>query len=225
MRKILFDFETTGFEPSEGHKIIEYAFLEIIDNDLTDNTLYGLVDPNRDIPEDSIKVHGITYDKVQGKGTFDKHVDRILNFIKDDSLLIAHNVEFDKKFLHHEMSNINYQKIDDSRFVDSLEIAKRKFPGQSNNLDALCRRLDIDLSSRADGHNALVDTKLLAKVYIKMTVKEELDIFVENKQEVSLNTSTNYSSNFDYRSFNLKQEDEEKHLEFVKQNIKNSKWY
>ncbi len=228
MRKIVFDFETTGFEPSEGHKIIEYAFLELIDNDITDNYIYDLVNPKRSIPEDSIKVHGITDDKVKDKETFDKHIDRILDFIGDDSVLIAHNVEFDKKFLNHEMKDIGLASkiLPNDRFVDSLDIAKRKFPGQSNNLDALCRRLDISLSARADGHNALVDTELLAKVYIKMTVKEELDIFVEGKKEQIVNNrDVVYNADFTYRTFDVKKEQQEKHLDFIKNTIKNSSWY
>ncbi len=166
-RSILFDTETTGLDPLTGDRLIEIAALELIRDLPTGLTFHRLVDPERDIDPDATRVHGLTRADLQGKPRFAAIVDELLAFIGDDPL-VAHNATFDFNFLNAELSRVGRPAIHVSRKVDTLEIARGRFPGLPNSLDALCRRFGIDLSERTS-HNALLDCRLLADVYIELT--------------------------------------------------------
>ena len=166
MREIVLDTETTGLDPSDGHRIIELCCLEL-DNHLPTGRVYQtLIQPERDIPEDSVRVHGITAEKLADAPIFAKIADDLLRFI-GDSRLVIHNAEFDLKFLNAEFSRLGKPLLEPARSVDTIAIAKRRFPGSRYSLDELCRRFNIDLSARSM-HGARIDAELLAQVYLEL---------------------------------------------------------
>lgn len=166
-RAILFDTETTGLEPHLGHRLIEVAALEL-ENDLpTGKHFHRLVHPDRDIPEEATRIHGFTLTHLADKPRFAAIVDELLDFF-GDCRLIAHNAPFDFGFLNAELTRLGRPILFADRMVDTLALAKSKFPGMPNSLDALCRRFSIDLSARTT-HNALLDCRLLADVYVELT--------------------------------------------------------
>ena len=166
-RSILFDTETTGLDPLTGDRVIEFAALELVRDLPTGSTFHHLIDPDRDIHPDATRVHGLTRSDLQGKPRFGDIVDQLLDFIGDDPM-VAHNATFDFSFLNAELARLGRPSISLSRKIDTLELARKRFPGLSNSLDALCRRFGIDLSQRTS-HNALLDCRLLADVYIELT--------------------------------------------------------
>ena len=167
MRSILFDTETTGLNPLAGDRVIEIAALELFNDLPTGVTFHRFVDPQRDIPEEATRIHGIAREFLIGKPLFAEIAGEFLEFI-GDSKLVAHNAPFDFGFLDAEFSRLGHPKLERLRMVDTLMLAKQRFPGMPNSLDALCRRFTIDLSERTT-HNALLDCKLLAEVYIELT--------------------------------------------------------
>jgi DNA polymerase-3 subunit epsilon len=166
-RAVLFDTETTGFDPLTGDRVIEVAAIELLNDLPTARTFHALIDPQRDIPSESTRVHGITNMHVEGKPLFAGIADAMLEFF-GDAPLIAHNAPFDFGFIDAELARIGRPKLDRARMIDTLVLAKTRFPGMPNSLDALCRRFEIDLSARTT-HNALLDCKLLAEVYVELT--------------------------------------------------------
>ena len=166
-RAILFDTETTGLEPQLGHRVIEIAALELLNDLPTGKHFHALVHPDRDIPEDATRIHGITLTHLTDKPRFAEIVDDLLVFFGDGPL-IAHNAPFDFGFLNAEFGRIGLPALAASRMIDTLVLAKTRFPGMPNSLDALCRRFTIDLSARTT-HNALLDCRLLAEVYVELT--------------------------------------------------------
>jgi DNA polymerase III subunit epsilon len=166
-RSVLFDTETTGLEPQLGHRVIEIAALELVNDLPTGKHFRALIDPERDIPEEATRVHGFTSAHVFGQPRFADIASEMLAFFEDGPL-IAHNAPFDFGFLDAELERIGLARLQQTRMIDTLALAKTRFPGMPNNLDALCRRFDIDLSTRTT-HNALLDCKLLAEVYVELT--------------------------------------------------------
>ncbi len=166
-RSILFDTETTGLDPLTGDRVIEFAALELERDLPTGAVFHHLIDPDRDIHPDATRVHGLSRSDLQGKPRFGEIVDDLLAFIGDDPL-IAHNATFDFSFLNAELARLGRPSVSGSRKIDTLEMARKRFPGLPNSLDALCRRFGIDLSERTS-HNALLDCRLLAEVYIELT--------------------------------------------------------
>ena len=166
-RSILFDTETTGLDPLKGDRIVEIAALELINDLPTGQHFHALIDPEREIPDDVVRIHGITGAHVAGKPKFAEIVDKLLEFIGEGSL-IAHNAPFDFRFVNAELARLRMAALDGAHMIDTLALAKTRFPGMPNSLDALCRRFDIDLSARTS-HNALLDCKLLAEVYVELT--------------------------------------------------------
>ena len=171
MSEVFLDTETTGLSFRDGHKIVEIACVETKDLIATGKVFHKLINPKRSMPEEAFKVHGFSESFLKEKETFDKVADEFLHFIKNKKIII-HNASFDLSFLDGELSLIQKEKINKKLVIDSLEIARNKFPGTSNSLDALCRRFNIDLSRRTK-HNALLDCELLREVYINLLdVKE-----------------------------------------------------
>jgi len=179
-RSVLFDTETTGFEPLTGDRVIEIAAIELINDLPTEKQFYALLDPERDIPSDSTRVHGITNAHVEGKPKFADVADQMLEFF-GDSPLVAHNAPFDFAFISAELERIGRKKLDKALMIDTLVLAKQRFPGMPNSLDALCRRFEIDLSARTT-HNALLDCKLLAEVYVELTGGRQRGLVLETEQ-------------------------------------------
>ncbi|MBN8904821.1 MAG: DNA polymerase III subunit epsilon [Rhodospirillales bacterium 69-11] len=166
-RAVLFDTETTGLDPLNGDRILEIAALELINDLPTGRHFHRVIDPERDIPEEASRVHGFTSADVAGKPRFGEIVDELLDFLGEGPL-VAHNAPFDFGFLDAELGRVGRRRLDAARMVDTLALAKQRFPGMPNSLDALCRRFSIDLSARTT-HNALLDCRLLAEVYVELT--------------------------------------------------------
>ncbi len=166
-RSIRVDTETTGLEPLTGDRVIEIAALELERDLPTGEHFHVLIDPERDIPEEAARVHGFTRADLVGKPKFAEIVDKMLAFVGDDPL-IAHNAPFDFGFLNAELARVGRPSLPGARMIDTLVLAKAQFPGMPNSLDALCRRFSIDLSERTT-HNALLDCRLLAEVYVELT--------------------------------------------------------
>lgn len=167
VREIVLDTETTGLNPYEGHRIVEIGALEMVNKVLTGNKFHFYINPQRDMPNDAYKVHGISSEFLKDKPIFQEVADNFLEFIKDGKLVI-HNAPFDIKFLNHELSLLNLPSLELSDAIDTLTIARKNYPGARVNLDALCKRFKIDNSSR-EFHGALLDAALLAEVYVELT--------------------------------------------------------
>ncbi len=166
-RSILFDTETTGLDPKQGDRVIEVAAIELQGDLPTGRVFHTLIDPERDVPEEASRVHGMTRADLMGKPRFAEVADGFLAFVGEDPL-IAHNAPFDFGFMNAELNKIGLPVLAPERMVDTLAMAKKRFPGMPNSLDALCRRFGIDLSDRT-AHNALLDCRLLAQVYVELT--------------------------------------------------------
>ena len=178
MYEVFLDTETTGLSFRDGHKIVEIACIETKDLIPTGNVFHKLLNPKRRMPEEAFKVHGFSEEFLKDKETFDKISDQFLNFIKEKKIII-HNASFDLGFLDGELSLIRKDKINRKFVIDSLEVARNKFPGTSNSLDALCRKFNIDLSRRSK-HNALLDCELLREVYINLLDVKEPKLNLSN---------------------------------------------
>lgn len=167
-REIVLDTETTGFDPRTGDRLVELACLEIESFVPTGRHFHAYIDPCRDMPAEAQKVHGLSADFLRGKPRFEHSevVDAFLDFI-GDAPLIAHNAAFDRGFINWELANCRRDHIPEHRWIDTLALAKHRFPGMHNSLDALCKRFKVSLSER-EKHGALIDAKLLAAVYLEL---------------------------------------------------------
>lgn len=168
MREIVFDTETTGTRPDLGDRVVEIGMVELLDLVPTGRTFHRYINPRRDMPDGAFRVHGLSEQFLSQFPPFEDPsiVDEMMAFI-DDAVLVAHNAEFDRGFLNAELARLNLAPIPQARTVDTLMLARKKFPGAPNSLDALCRRFSIDLAER-DKHGALLDSKLLAAVYLEL---------------------------------------------------------
>ena len=215
MNEIFLDTETTGLSFKEGHKIVEIACVETKDLIPTGRVFHKLINPERSVPNDAFKVHGFSEKFLKGKETFDKIAEEFLDFVKDKKIII-HNAPFDVSFLDGELGLIKKEKINKKLIIDSLAVARNKFPGTSNSLDALCRKFNIDLSRRTK-HNALLDCELLREVYINLLDAKEPKFNLSNNiVEQSINKSKDYSKTI------VKISDDEigKHKAFLKNELK-----
>jgi DNA polymerase-3 subunit epsilon len=166
-RSVLFDTETTGLDPLAGDRVIEVAALELWNDLPTGRHFHALIHPDRPIHDDAVRIHGITLDSLLGKPRFAEVAEDLLAFLGDGKL-VAHNAPFDFGFIDAELARLRLPPLGRDRMVDTLVLAKARFPGMPNSLDALCRRFGIDLSERTS-HNALLDCRLLADVYVDLT--------------------------------------------------------
>lgn len=166
MREIVFDTETTGIDPATGDRIVEIGCVELMNHVPTGKTLHLYLNPERDVPAEVVAIHGLTYEFLKKHPTFAEVVDKFIDFIGDD-ILVAHNADFDIKFVNAELRTLGFPAIAPRRVVDTVAIARRKFPGSPASLDALCRRFNIDLGERSL-HGALLDSQLLASVYLEL---------------------------------------------------------
>ncbi|MCP5370453.1 MAG: DNA polymerase III subunit epsilon [Hyphomicrobiales bacterium] len=174
MREIVLDTETTGLDPLTGHRIVEIGCVELVNHLPTDNHFWKYLDPERDMPEEAFRVHGLSREFLTGKDKFADIADEFLDFIGDDKLVI-HNASFDMGFLNAEMARLKRPPIPFDRAIDTVTLARERFPGAQVNLDALCRRFQIDNSGR-DLHGALLDSRLLAEVYLELIGGRQPDL-------------------------------------------------
>ena len=215
MNEIFLDTETTGLSFKDGHKIVEIACIETKGLVATGKVFHKLINPKRTVPNDALKIHGYSQEFLSDKDTFDKVADDFINFVKNKKIII-HNAPFDIGFLNGELNFVKKELIKRELVIDSLDIARNKFPGMSNSLDALCKRFNIDLSKRKK-HNALLDCELLREVYINLLdVKEpKFNLSVKNIEQ-------NFQKKEDHNKNVLKISDEEitNHRSFLKKELK-----
>lgn len=166
MREIVLDTETTGMDPSKGDKLVEIGAVELDNHVPTGRVYHQYINPERDVPAEAVAVHGLSYDKLKDKPVFAQVYSDFLEFI-GDARLVIHNAEFDMKFINAELKSVGHAPIPFTRVTDTLAIARKKFPGSPASLDALCRRYGIDNSARTY-HGALLDSELLAEVYLEL---------------------------------------------------------
>jgi len=217
MSEIFLDTETTGLSFKEGHKIVEIACVETKDLIPTNKIFHKLINPKRNVPEEAFKVHGFSEKFLSNQQTFDQVADDFLNFIKGKKLII-HNANFDLGFLNGELGAIKKELINKMLVIDSLEIARNKFPGISNSLDALCKRFNIDISKRTK-HNALLDCELLREVYINLLDAKEPRFNLSSTGH-DASKFTNAEKIYNKTIFKISETDLKKHKEFLKCELK-----
>jgi DNA polymerase-3 subunit epsilon len=166
MREIVFDTETTGLDPYKGDRLVEIGCIELVNRFPTGQTFHRYLNPERDMPAEAFAVHGLSYDFLKSKPLFAEIVTELLTFI-GEAPLIAHNASFDLGFLNAELERVKRTAIPRDRLIDTLLLARRKYPGGSNRLDDLCNRFGID-NSRRTKHGALLDAELLAEIYLEL---------------------------------------------------------
>ena len=215
MSEIFLDTETTGLSFKEGHRIVEVACIETKDLIPTGNVFHKLINPKRSIPDEAFNVHGFSEDFLKNKETFDQIADEFLNFVQEKKIII-HNASFDLSFLDGELEILKKNKINRKLVIDSLEIARNKFPGTSNSLDALCKKFNIDLSRRTK-HNAILDCELLREVYINLLdVKEPKFNLTNNISEQIISETKDYNKTV----VKISDEEIERHEEFLKSELR-----
>lgn len=215
MSEVFLDTETTGLSFREGHKIVEIACIETKDLIATGKVFHKLINPQRSVPDEAFKVHGFSQEFLKDKEIFKHIADELLNFIKDKKIII-HNASFDLGFLNGELELIQKEKINKKLIIDSLEIARNKFPGTSNSLDALCKKFNIDLSRRTK-HNALLDCELLREVYINLLdVKEPKFNLSNTNTEMNINAARDYNKTV----VKISNSEIDKHKSFLKSELK-----
>jgi DNA polymerase-3 subunit epsilon len=188
MREIVLDTETTGFDPAAGHRIVEIACLELINGVPTGGQFQRYVNPERDMPEEAFKVHGLSSDFLARHPVFAEIVGDFLEFIESAPLVI-HNAEFDMRFINAELALLGRPALDPGRAIDTLPLARRRFPGAQVSLDALCRRFEIDNSARSL-HGALLDCELLAGVYLELNGGRQPDLGLAQNRVTSVVSSS-----------------------------------
>ena len=215
MHEVFLDTETTGLSFREGHKIVEIACIETKDLIPTGNVFHKFINPKRSMPDPAFKIHGFSEEFLKTKETFDKIADEFINFIKGKKIII-HNASFDSGFLDGELNAIKKDNLEKKMIIDSLEIARNKFPGGSNSLDALCRKFNIDLSRRTK-HNALLDCELLREVYINL-----LDVKEPKFNLLTDNTSHDFTKtkNYNKKILEISEDEIKKHNLFLKSEVK-----
>lgn len=212
-RVICLDTETTGLDPYKGHRIIEIGAVELVGGVVTKNNFHVYVNPEREVPEEAYRVHGISTDFLRNKPVIKEIIHEFVDFIGDAPLVI-HNAAFDMRFINFELELLGLMKLDMSRAIDTLMLARRKFPGSPANLDALCKRFKIDLSRR-EKHGALLDAELLSSVYINLIggLQTSLDSSLIHEKEEEVQGNTIYR---EARHFPASDEERLKHTEFMK---------
>ncbi len=219
MSKIILDIETTGISFNEGHKIVEIACIEINNFIPTDKIFHKLVNPMREVPQEAFNIHGFSSEFLKTKKIFEEVADDFVEFI-DNKKIIAHNASFDVEFLNYELSKLGKTQIKKDNVIDTLQIARGKFPGTSNSLDALCKRFNIDLSRRTK-HNALLDCELLREVYINLLEQKEPKLMFGSDDLLKSNSdSQNTHQVYSKKIVEASKQELEKHKIFLKNELK-----
>ncbi len=196
-REIILDTETTGLDPNSGHRIAEIGCVEVIGGIRTGNVFHCYLNPQRDMPDEAFRVHGLSNAFLKDKPVFAQKVDEFLDFIKD-SILVIHNATFDMKFINFELTKHGFPIIPMDRTLDTVLMARKKFPGSPASLDALCKRFEIDLSGR-DKHGALLDAELLAEVYLELLGGRQVVLSLDSQQTVSVEEAVVIERNREFR--------------------------
>ncbi len=218
MKEIVLDTETTGLSVKDGHRIVEIGCIELDNLIPTKNVFHCYLNPERKVSESALKVHGYTDEFLSSKKKFIDVVDDFLKFI-DGKKIIIHNADFDISHLNNELSLINKKIISKENVIDTLEIARNKFPGSGISLDALCKRFRVD-NTRRKTHTALLDCELLSKVYINLIDQKE-PIFQFKKQNDSRNVNLdNYKNKYSKKIIKISKEELEIHKKFLKEKLK-----
>ena len=217
MKEIVLDTETTGLSVKDGHRIVEIGCIELDELIPTKNIFHFYLNPERKVSEEAFKVHGYSDDFLSDKQKFSEIADDFLTFIEDKKIII-HNAEFDIAHLNNELLIAGKEQIMKTNVVDTLDIARNKFPGSGISLDALCKRFRID-NSRRDKHSALVDCELLAKVYINLIDQKEPTLNLNENNETNITSKT---SVLDYYKKIISPSEKElsNHKEFLRKNLK-----
>jgi len=215
MNEVFLDTETTGLSFKDGHKVVEIACIETKDLIATGKVFHKLINPKRSVPEEAFKIHGFSQEFLSDKETFYQVADEFLSFINNKKIII-HNASFDLGFLDGELGLIRKEKINKKLVIDSLEVARNKFPGTSNSLDALCRRFNIDLSRRTK-HNALLDCELLREAYINLLdAKEPKFNLSSSVSEINIKKAKDYNKTV----VKISEVEIKKHKDFLKSELK-----
>jgi DNA polymerase-3 subunit epsilon len=218
MREIVLDTETTGLSPDKGDRVVEIGCVELINHVPTSNTFQVYLNPEREMDEGAQRIHGLTNEFLQDKPKFEAIAEDFISYI-GESKIIAHNATFDINFLNSELSRLNKAKISQERVIDTLKIAREKYPGARNSLDALCKRFFVDNSNRKL-HGALLDSELLAEVYLELiggkepalALAEEARTHKLPEKELIIKASIKRENELKPR---LTKEDQIKHKEFI----------
>jgi DNA polymerase-3 subunit epsilon len=223
MREIVLDTETTGFDPLMGHRIVEIGCVEVINYIPTDNQLHLYINPERDMPPGAFAVHGLSEEFLRDKPVFAQICGQFLDFI-GDSRLVIHNAEFDMKFINAELVRLGIKPLPMSRALDTVGMARRKFPGAPASLDALCRRFGIDNSNRTL-HGALLDAQLLGEVYLELQGGRQPDLVLAgNRREAGTEGPIQIKRTFrEPRAHAASDAELEAHAAMLKQ-LKNAVW-
>ena len=217
MKEVVLDTETTGLSVKDGHRIVEIGCIELDNLIPTKKIFHCYLNPERKVSESALKVHGYTDEFLSDKKKFIDVVDEFLEFIKDKKIVI-HNAEFDISHLNNELSLINRDLITKNHVIDTLEIARNKFPGSGISLDALCKRFRVD-NSRREKHNAILDCELLAKVYINLLDQKE-PIFEFRAEDEKKNNRYNGETNYSKKIIKISEKESESHKKFLKTELK-----
>ena len=218
MKEIVLDTETTGLSVKDGHRIVEIGCVELDDLVPTKNIFHFYLNPERKVSEEAFKVHGYSNEFLSDKKKFTEIAEDFLKFIKDKNIII-HNAEFDMGHINNELVLAGKEKITKKNVVDTLDIARNKFPGSSISLDALCKRFGID-SSKRKKHTALVDCELLSKVYINLLDQKEPKLNFNNLDEIKKNVIDQRVNSYSKKIIIPSTEEIKKHKEFLKKDFK-----
>ena len=218
MLEVILDTETTGLSTIEKHRIVEIGCIELDNQIPTNKIFHNYINPQRSVSEDAYKVHGYSDEFLSGKKTFSEISEDFLNFIKNKKIII-HNAPFDLSFLNYELRLTKQKEIDRKDVIDTLEIARSKFPGAHNSLDALCKRFNIDNSKR-EKHNALIDCNLLKEVYINLLDQKEPKLNLENSEIISQKFNDNmYKNNISRKIIKISDEEIQLHKKYLKSSL------
>ena len=216
MLEVILDTETTGLSNTEKHRIVEIGCIELSNQIPTNKIFHEYINPQRPVSEEAYKIHGYSDKFLSDKKTFAEISEDFLNFIKDKKLII-HNAPFDLSFLNYEMRLIKKKEIDKKNIIDTLEIARAKYPGSQNSLDALCKRLNIDNSKRKK-HNALIDCHLLKEIYVNLVDQKEPKFNLESTEiiDAKFDNNINRKSNKATRIIEPNNEELQLHKKYLK---------
>ena len=218
MREIILDIETSGLDYKEGHRVIEIGCIELNRKEVGSH-FHRYINPLKTLTEENMNIHGITNEFLEDKPLFEDVADDFLSFIQD-SFIIAHNANFDVGFLNHELEKISKPTIDKDRVVDTVVIARNRFPGQQVNLDALVKKLKVNSLIDREFHGALKDAKILTDVYLELQGVNQMGLQLDEGKSEDLNLS----GELNLKTIVLTKEETEAHKEFIRNNIQNSNW-
>ena len=226
MREIVFDTETTGLDPQSGDRIVEIGAVELSNHMPTGKTYHQYINPLRSISEEVVKVHGLTEEFLSDKPTFEEICDDFMAFVGSDAYLVAHNASFDMNFLNYQLTMAGRPTFDENKVIDTLVLARKRFPGSRVNLDDLCRRFGVDNTQRTK-HGALLDSELLAEVYLELLGGQEPALLSSGLNEPSdfegvLEAIKNFERK-EPRTFPIPETDAQNHQVYLEK-LKNPYW-